>query len=516
MYPGIHALERPDKPAVIMGGGEVLSFRQLDERSNRCAQLLRGRGLGHGSAIGVLMRNCAAYYDPCWAAQRSGLYYTPISTHLTAEEVEYIARDCAAEVMFASADFAELARALRERLPRVHSWLAVGGAIPGCERYEAAVAGQSAKPVPDEVEGQDMLYSSGTTGQPKGIRPALSARRPGDPDPIGAGARAGFWASARDDVYLSPAPLYHSAPLRCTLGDAAPRRDRVVMEKFDAEQALALIERHRVTHEPVGADDVRPHAEAPAGACGGATTSRATASQSTRPRRARSTVKQQMIEWWGPILYEYYAAHRGERRDLDLARGVARAPGLGREARWAATSTSSTTRADELPTGEAGAIYFEGGARFVYHNDADQDARELHAAGLVDGRRHRLPRRRGLPVPHRPQGHMIISGGVNIYPQEAENLLVDPPRGRRRRGDRRAERRVRRGGQGGRRAGRSRASRARSSTRELIAYCRATSRKLKCPRSVDFEASCRARENGKLYKRRLRERYWQGHTTRIV
>src|SRR5262249_20068478 len=184
MYPGIHAAERPDKAVVIMGGGEVVTFRQLDARSNRCAQLLRSRGLGPGSAIGVWMKNCAGYYDPCWAAQRSGLYYTPISTHLTAEEVEYIARDCGAETLFVSAEYGEVARALRERLPRVRAWFAVGGEIPGCERYEAAVAGQPAVPLPDEIEGQDMLYSSGTTGKPKGIRAPLSGRKCGEPDPM--------------------------------------------------------------------------------------------------------------------------------------------------------------------------------------------------------------------------------------------------------------------------------------------------------------------------------------------
>src|SRR5262249_31576637 len=150
MYPGIHAVERPDKPAVIMGSGEVVTYRELDARSNRCARLLRSRGLGHGSAIGVWLKNCAAYYDPCWAAQRSGLYYPPISTPVTPDEVEYIARDCAAEAMFVSAEFSELARALRERLPRVRAWFAVGGEIPGCERYEAAVASLPAVALPDE------------------------------------------------------------------------------------------------------------------------------------------------------------------------------------------------------------------------------------------------------------------------------------------------------------------------------------------------------------------------------
>ncbi len=513
MYPGIHAVERPDKPAVIMGSGEVLSFRQLDERSNRCAQLLRGRGLGRGSAIGVLMRNCAAYYDPCWAAQRSGLYYTPISTHLTADEVEYIARDCAAEVMFVSEEYSELARALRERLPRVHSWLAVGGEIPGFERYEAAVAGQPAKPVADELEGQDMLYSSGTTGKPKGIRVPLSGRRPGDPDPMAQGLATGFWAIRESDVYLSPAPLYHSAPLRCTIGVQRLGATCVVMEHFDPEQALALIERHRVTTSQwvptmfvrmlklpealrrrydLSSHRIAVHAAAP----------------------CPIPVKQQMIAWWGPILFEYYAATEANgATSISAEEWLAHEGSVGKPMGVRIHIVDDAGR--ELPVGEPGAIYFEGGARFEYHGDAEKTQSSYSAQGWSTVGDVGYVDPEGYLYLTDRKSHMIISGGVNIYPQEAENLLVTHPAVAdvavigvphpefgeevkavvelvepERAGPELAE--------------------------ELIAFCQRSLSKLKCPRSVDFEAKLPRAENGKLYKRRLRDRYWQGHTTRIV
>ncbi len=513
MYPGIHAAERPDQAAVIMGSGEAVSYRELDARSNRCAQLLRSRGLGPGSAIGVWMKNCAAYYDPCWAAQRSGLYYTPISTHLTEEEVEYIARDCAAEVMFVSPEYGELARALRARLPRVRAWFAVGGEIPGCERYEAAVASQPALPVPDEIEGQDMLYSSGTTGKPKGIRLPLSGRKPGEPDPMALGFAKGFWGLCDRDVYLSPAPLYHSAPLRCTIAAQRLGATCVVMERFDPEQALALIERYRVTTSQwvptmfvrmlklplevrkrydLSSHRIAVHAAAP----------------------CPIPIKQQMIEWWGPILFEYYAATEANGSTAIGAEEWLAHPGsVGKPMGVRAHILDDEGR--ELPIGEPGTIYFEGGGRFEYHGDPEktrasyspQGWSTVGDIGYLDGEGY-------LYLTDR-KSHMIISGGVNIYPQEAENLLVTHP----------AVADVAVIGvphpEFGEevkavvelvepeRAGPELAA-------ELIAFCERHLSKIKCPRSVDFEAKLPRAENGKLYKRRLRDRYWQGHETRIV
>jgi acyl-CoA synthetase (AMP-forming)/AMP-acid ligase II len=513
MYPGTHAVERPDQPAVIMGSGEVVTYRQLDANSNRCAQLLRSRGLGPGSAIGVWMKNCAAYYDPCWAAQRSGLYYTPISTHLTPDEVEYIARDCAAEVMFVSAEYGELARSLRERLPRVRAWFAVGGEIPGCERYESAVVAEPAVPVPDELEGQDMLYSSGTTGKPKGIRVPLSGRKPGEPDPMALGFRQSFWGLSERDVYLSPAPLYHSAPLRCTIAAQRLGATCVVMERFDPEQALALIERHRVTTSQwvptmfvrmlklplevrkrydLSSHRIAVHAAAP----------------------CPVPVKQQMIEWWGPILFEYYSATENNGSTAISAQEWLAHPGsVGKPFGVRVHVLDDEGR--ELPLGEPGAIYFEGGGRFEYHGDAEKTRGSYSVEGWSTvGDIGYLDAEGYLYLTDR-KSHMIISGGVNIYPQEAENLLVTHP----------AVADVAVIGvphpEFGEevkavvelvepeRAGPEVAA-------ELIAFCEQHLSKLKCPRSVDFAAKLPRAENGKLYKRRLRDRYWQGHETRIV
>jgi acyl-CoA synthetase (AMP-forming)/AMP-acid ligase II len=513
MYPGFHAKERPDKPAILMGSGEAVSFLALDERSNRCAQLLRSRGLGHGDAIGIWMSNCAAYYDPCWAAQRSGLYYTPISTHLVPEEVEYIARDCAASVMFVSAEFAEGVRALRERLPQVRAWFSVGGEIPGCERYEAAVASMPALPLPDEREGQDMLYSSGTTGKPKGIRVPLSGRVPGDPDPMALGFATGFWGVSARDVYLSPAPLYHSAPLRCTIAIQRLGATCVVMERFDPEQALALIERHRVTTSQwVPTMFVRMLKLPPEVRTRYDLSSHRIAVHAAAP--CPIPVKRQMIEWWGPIVYEYYSATEANgATSIDSAEWLAHPGSVGKPLGVAIHILDDEFR--ELPRGEAGAIYMEGGGRFEYHGDAEKTRSSYSPQGWstvgdvgyldADGYLYLTDRK----------SHMIISGGVNIYPQEAENLLVTHP----------AIADVAVIGVPHPEFGEEvkavvelvdPSAAGPELAEELIAFCHQHLSKLKCPRSVDFEAKLPRAENGKLYKRRLRDRYWQGHATKIV
>jgi len=203
MHPRFHARVTPDKPAYVLArSGEVVTYRQLDERSNQVAHLLRRRGLRPGAGIALLQVNDRHFHELCWGAQRAGLYYTPLSTHLTAGEVEYIARDCGAEVLIASCALRDVAAALVGRLPTVHTRLMIGGTAPGFASYEDAVVGQPTTPIADECEGQDMLYSSGTTGHPKGIRLPLPGRALEDPHPMAVGLTQGFWKVTPDDVYL--------------------------------------------------------------------------------------------------------------------------------------------------------------------------------------------------------------------------------------------------------------------------------------------------------------------------
>ncbi len=514
MHPTIHARATPDKPAYVLArSGEVVTYRELDQRSNRCAHMLRSRGVERGRAIALLQVNDRWFHEPCWAAERAGLYYTPLSTHLTADEIEYIATDCGAEVLIASHELADVASALVGRLPRVHTWLMTGGVAPGFESYESAVADQPDTPLPDECEGQDMLYSSGTTGHPKGIRLPLPDRAIGDPHPMVLGLTQGFWQVTADDVYLSPAPLYHSAPLRCTMAMQRIGATSVIMEKFDPEEALGLIARHRVTlsqwvptmfvrllrlsadtrgRYDLSSHRLAVHAAAP----------------------CPIPVKEQMIEWWGAILYEYYAATEANgSTSISSDEWLAHPGSVGQPQHCRVHIVGDDGQ--ELAPGEIGTVYFEGGARFDYHNDPDKTSRSYTREGWSTvGDMGRVDDEGYLYLTDR-KAHMIITGGVNVYPQEAENLLVTHPK----------VNDVAVIGVPNEEFGEEVkavvqpmdiSAAGPALERELLDWCRAHLSPVKCPRSVDFEASLPRAESGKLYKRLLRDRYWKGHQTQIV
>ena len=311
MYPGTIAAQHPDRPAVVMGGsGEVVTFRELDERSNRLAHLLRAAGLGHGDHVALLMENHPRFLEVVWAALRSGLYLTAINSHLTSEEATYIVGDCGARAIVTSGALGPVAAGLDwEALREVTTRLVVGADLEGFERYEDAVSSFPTTPVPDERTGATMLYSSGTTGRPKGVLRPLPDTTP-DQEDARLAATAETYGFRDGMVYLSPAPMYHAAPLAFSVLAQRFGGTVVVMEHFDPAEALTLIERHRVTHSQwvptmfvrllrlpeeqraaadLSSHEVAIHAAAP----------------------CPVPVKHQMIEWWGPILYEYYAGTEG-------------------------------------------------------------------------------------------------------------------------------------------------------------------------------------------------------------
>lgn len=513
MYPGTHAQTTPDKPAYVMAGsGEVVTYRQLDARSNQCAQLLRSLGLTTGDSIALCLENHPRYFEIAWAAQRSGLYFTPISSRLTAAEVEYIVNDCAARVFITSAYKRDLAARLADKLPAVHTRLMLDAAAPGYDAYEAAVAAQPARPVPDELEGQDMLYSSGTTGRPKGVRFPLPNQPAGTPPALLQLMKFLYGAGA-DTVYLSPAPLYHAAPLRFCMSVHRLGGTAIVMEKFDPVEYLQLIERYRVTHtQLVPTMFVRmlklPEAEQRRFDLSSLRVAVHAAAPCPIP------VKEQMIAWWGPVLFEYYAGTEGNGfTAINSEEWLAHKGSVGRPLLGEVHIVDDD--GTELPAGEIGTIYFAGGATFEYHNDPDKTAASRNAKGWstlgdigyidADGYLYLTDRK----------ANMIISGGVNIYPQEAENVLVTHPRV--------ADVAV----FGVPNADLGEEVKAvvqpldmrdagPELERELIAYCQQQLAKFKCPRTIDFEAELPRHPTGKLYKRLLKDRYWQGHTTRIV
>ena len=514
MYPATYARTTPDKPAYIMAStGEVVTYRELDEASNRCAQLFRALGLRTGDSIALCLENHPRFFEITWAAQRSGLYYTPISSRLTAAEMAYIIHDCGAKVFITSTYKREVAAELEARaVPDVQRRFMLDGVIPGYESYEAAVAAQPATPVADELEGQDMLYSSGTTGRPKGVKFPLTHSPAGTP-PALLQLMVHLYGANADTIYLSPAPLYHAAPMRFCMSLHRLGATAVVMEKFDPVDYLACIERYRITHTQVVPTMFVRMLKLP-----DAERSRFDLSSLRVAVHAAAPcpiqVKEQMIAWWGPVLFEYYAGTEGNGfTAINSEEWLAHKGSVGRPLLGELHIVDDDGH--ELPTGEVGTIYVAGGATFEYHNDPDKTASSRNAQGWstlgdigyvdADGYLYLTDRK----------ANMIISGGVNIYPQEAENLLVTHPKV--------ADVAV--FGVPNPDLGEEvkavvepvdMADAGPALERELIEFCQHQLAKFKCPRSIDFEAELPRHPTGKLYKRLLKDRYWQGHATRIV
>ena len=245
MHPATHAQTDPDRVAYLMAGsGEAVTYGELDARSNQGAQLFRALGLKVGDVIAIFMENNARYFEITWAAQRAGLYYTCISSKLTAQEAAYIIKDCGARVLIASPGIGPVFGEMPALLPGL-KLLAVGGARNDYASFEEARDAMPAEEIPDQTSGSDMLYSSGTTGRPKGVKPPLRGGGIDVPDTLAALPKV-FFGFPDDNIYLSPAPLYHAAPLRWCMGAQRAGATVIVMEKFDPEHALALIEKHKI------------------------------------------------------------------------------------------------------------------------------------------------------------------------------------------------------------------------------------------------------------------------------
>ena len=422
MHPITHAQTRPDHPAMIMAGsGETVTFGEMDAYANRFAQLLRARGLERGDHFAVLMENNVHYLQVVWGSQRAGTMMVPISTRLTAPEIAYILKDAGAKFLLTSTHYVEAIAGIRNECPDL-PLLIVGG--EGDEDYEAALAAQPSEPIADQAPGQYMLYSSGTTGRPKGVKPAP----PEDDDILAINPLVGLavmGAGMPADgsmVYLSPAPLYHAAPIGwCTtaqrLGGTV-----VVMEKFDPEHALETIEKYKVTDSQwVPTHFVRMLKLDPE------VRTRYDLSSHQRALHAAAPcpvpIKREMIEWWGPIINEYYAGSEGIGMTLIKAEDWLTHPGSVGKAIHG-TLHVCDAEGEELPAGRDGLLFFENDQIPTYHNDPEKTREAMHPKGWMTlGDIGHVDEDGFLFLTDR-KSHMIISGGVNIYPQEIENLLV--------------------------------------------------------------------------------------------
>ncbi len=463
MHPSVHAAITPDKPAVIMAGsGQVVTYRALDDGSNRFAQLLRARGLRAGDHIAIMLENHPRFFELCWGAQRAGIIYTAMSTRLGADEIAYIVGDCGAKMFVTSIAQARSAAQVLPAIAGVAHRLMLDGTVDGYESCDARLAEQPAQRIADERAGGDMLYSSGTTGRPKGVFV------PPETDVIDATSNLielcrKVYRLRQETVYLSPAPLYHAAPLRFCMVVMRLGGTCVVMEHFDPQEYLRLVEKHRVTHtQLVPTMFVRMLKLPPEVRAQYDLSSLEVAIHAAAP--CPIPIKDQMIAWWGPVLWEYYAGTEGNGMTM-----VGSADWLDHKGTVGKAVVGKLKICDdegnELPAGEAGTIYFAEGKAFEYHNDPQQDRRVEASARLDHAGRRRLRRRGRLPLPHRPQGvHDHLRGREHLSPGSRERA-DHASEGRRRRGVRGAQRRVRRGGQGGGRAARHPRGRAGAGTR---------------------------------------------------
>ncbi|MEM0985772.1 MAG: acyl-CoA synthetase [Pseudomonadota bacterium] len=514
-HPCHHANATPDKPALILAStGETVTFKQLDARSNQIAHSFREAGLGPGDTIALFAANSLAFFDVCWAAQRSGLYFVCVSSRLTAPEVAYILKDSGASLMVASAGLGSIAIAAKAEAGIDHAW-SLGGEIEGFKPLETHTAAFPTTPIADEMAGTDMLYSSGTTGRPKGIRPPLEPGLPIDDDNVLGQISRALCRVTADSIYLSPAPLYHAAPLRWCMAFTRTGNTLVIMEKFDPEAYLAAVERYRITHTQLVPtmfvrmlklpEEARTRYNVSSLEC---------AIHAAAP--CPVPVKEQMIEWWGPVIEEYYAGSEGNGMCwINTEQWLSHKGSVG-PAIWGELHICDEA-GDEVPVGDEGQIYFGGTPAPTYHNDTEKtlgarnpkhdDWSSLGDVGKLDGD--------GFLYLTDRKAFMIISGGVNVYPQETENILIthpkvadcavigvpDPDFGE-------AVKAVVQPMDG------FPADDALAD--ELMLFCQDNLSKIKCPKSIDFDPELPRHPTGKLYKRLIRDRYWGKSESRIV
>ncbi len=514
------AEKHPDRLAVIYGEGEFQeSYGELELRSRRIAHVLRRAGVVPGDCVAAWLANDDAFFDLFWACHRIGVFFTPVNWHLHRDEIAYIVENSDAKVLVAHGRFAADAEPVARGAAGLTRRFSVAGEIPGFVRLEEAVADVPADlGLDDPLEGSVMLYSSGTTGRPKGVRRPLSGRPSGDPAvALAVTALCHLFGITESDRYLTPAPLYHAAPLTFTQAQMRIGSTSVVMRRFDPEQALRLIADYRITASQWVPTHFRRLLQLP---------------EEVRARYDVSSLrvaihaaapcpiplKEAMIAWWGDAVVEYYAGTEGGGTLIGAKDWLAHKGSVGRHwARGRIHLLDDEGREITEPRRE-GAIYFEAppdaAARFRYHKDDEKTRNTYRGALFTIGDIGYLDEEGFLYLTDR-QSNMIISGGVNIYPQETENHLVMHPKvhdvavigvPNEEMGEEVKAVVVPAAG----------AEPGPALEDELIQFCRAHIAHYKCPRTIDFATELPRTETGKMQKRKLRDRYWSDHQSRLV
>jgi len=499
---------QPEVPAIIAPSG-TRTFAELNANANRLARALRARGLVEGDSIALICTNRPEFAEVVYAAQRSGLRLTPINWHLTAGEAAYIVNDCEAKALIADGSLAEVATGATAAAPACTVRLSIGPSVEGFDNYATVVSNEDGADLPDPVLGSTMLYTSGTTGRPKGVYRPASVGRAGGARAAAASQGGMLNAGAYrpgEDMHLCTGPLYHAAPLAFSLSaPLAFGTGVVLMERWDAEEALRLIDAHRITHTHMVPTMFHRLLSLP---------------NEVRARYDISSlryvlhgaapcpvpIKRRLIEWLGPIVYEYYAATEGAGSAVDSKTWLEHPGTVGRPMSEGQVKIADSD-GNPLPPGEIGLVFLrapEQGA-FEYYKDPEKTADTYRDQYFTLGDVGYLDDEGFLYLTDR-SANLIISGGVNIYPAEVDAILLQHPAV----GD------VATIGipnpewgeevkavielQPGLRGSQSLAD-------ELISFCRERLAHFKCPRSIDFVDELPRQDNGKIYKRLLRDRY---------
>jgi long-chain acyl-CoA synthetase len=489
------AAQQPDVTAVVTPSG-TRTYAELDGRANQLVRLLRSRGLVAGDAIALLSTNRVEYAEVLAATLRGGFRLTPINSHLTADEVAYIAGDCEAAAFIADAELADVAVAVD--VPDARVRLSLGGAIDGFERYDDAIASESSDPVDDPVLGGLMMYTSGTTGRPKGVFRAK-------PTPLARAAIAAYGYQP-GDVHLCTGPLYHLAPLSISLHlPIHAGVTVVVMDRWDTAAALELIERHGVTHTHMVPTMFHRLLALPEDVKAGRdTSSLRVVVHGAAP--CPVAVKRSLIEWLGPVVYEYYAATEGTGTVVDSQTWLTKPGTVGKPMPegWVIVGDEDAV---PLPAGEVGLVWLTSPTtdRFRYHGDEAKTEKTFRGDRFTLGDMGYLDEDGFLFLTDR-DANLIISGGVNIYPAEVDAVLLEHP----------AVADAATIGIPDDEWGESvlavvelrpGVEASIELADELRTFCRERLAPFKCPRAIDFVDHLPREDNGKIYKRRLREQY---------